>query len=242
MSKTVRVANYQEWLYGNYRSGFKTNLPSEGYGVARLDELYGSFLEFKPDRVLELGAGTGEFVAWLKLRGVSHAWGVDRSPEQVLGAASCGRDVLEEDLFDALAACADESLDGLAALDLLEHLTRDQLVRLARESSRVLMPGGVFLIQVPNAHALRVAPIWASDLTHETLLSDDTLAQLFTPVGMKLERVWGVTPGFGKPSRALRTILWKIVSVVPRLIDWLEAGRPVRIYERVLCAVVRKSS
>lgn len=238
----MRDTSYQGWLYGSYRSGFKRNSPNDGHGVDRLDELYATFLKSNPQRVLELGAGTGEFVAWLKLRGVAQAWGVDRSSEQVLGAASCGRDVREGDLFDALAACADGSLDGLAALDLLEHLTRDQLVRLARESSRVLVPGGVFLIQVPNGHALRVAPVWASDLTHETLLCEDTLAQLFAPVSMRLERVWGVTPGFGKPSRALRTILWKIVSVGPRLIDWLEAGRPVRVYERVLCAIVTKSS
>lgn len=237
---TSSQMNYREWFYGSYQTGFKQVAPGEGHGLARLDELYGSFLSYGPKRVLELGAGTGEFVGWLKLRGVSEAWGVDFSKEQVLNARASGRDVREEDLFDALAACENGSLDGIAALDVLEHLTRDQLVQLALELSRVLAPGGVLLVQVPNGSAWRVEPIWLGDLTHETLLCDVSLAQLFAPVGMSLERAWGVTPGFGTPARAVRTILWKMVTVWPRTIDWLESGRSLKIYERNLCAIIRK--
>jgi SAM-dependent methyltransferase len=231
-------AGYRSLFYATYRSGFKGR--AEDSGARRLGEVYGSFLESKLDRVLELGAGPGEFVEWLTQRGVSEAWGVDNSAEQVEAARSRGRDVRQADLFEALSSCPDRSLDGLVALDVLEHLTRDQLVVVAREASRVLMPGGLFLVQVPNGHALRVGPVWSSDLTHETLLSDETLAQLFAPVGMKVERVWGVTPGFGKLTRAVRTLAWKMLTLWPRTLDLLEAGRTARVYERVMCALIRK--
>lgn len=229
---------YRTWFYSSYRSGFKG--AAEDSGAARLDEVYGRFVKQVPDRVLELGAGAGEFVEWLKHKGVGEAWGVDGSAEQVEAARARNRDVRQGDLFEALAACEASSLDGLVALDVVEHLTRDQLVTLAAEANRVLTPGGRFLVQVPNGHALRVGPIWSSDLTHETLLSDETLAQLFAPVGMKVEAVWGVTPGFQKLSRAVRTILWKLVTLWPRFLDLLESGRQMRVYERVLCALIRK--
>ena len=229
---------YRAWLYESYRSGFKG--PAEDAGARRLDEVYGRFVKKPPTRVLELGAGAGEFVEWLSSRGVGEAWGVDNAAEQVEAARVRGRDVRRGDLFETLAACDDDSLEGLVALDVIEHLTRDQLIALAREASRVLAAGGVFLVQAPNGHALRVGPIWSSDLTHETLLSDETLAQLFAPVGMKLEEVWGVTPGFGKPTRAIRTILWKLATCWPRFLDLVEAGRQMRVYERVMCALIRK--
>ncbi|MFN2453696.1 MAG: class I SAM-dependent methyltransferase [Pyrinomonadaceae bacterium] len=231
-------AGYRERLYGSYRSGFKG--ADADQGTARLNELYGRFLSRELTNVLELGAGTGEVVEWLGGHGVAKAWGVDFSAEQVAQAVARGRAVREANLFEALAGCADASLDGIIALDVLEHLTRDQLVLLADEVARVLVQGGAMLVQVPNGHAWRVAPVWSGDLTHETLLTDQTLAQLFVPTGMRVEAVWGVTAGRGKPTRAIRTALWKIITLWPKLIDTLEAGRPVRVYERVLCAIIRK--
>jgi SAM-dependent methyltransferase len=231
---------YREWLYGSYRSGFKG--PSVSVDQRRLDELYRVFLARRPARVLELGAGAGDVVEWLRARGVKEAWGVDGSAEQVAEARTRGREVREGDLLEVLGACADASLDGLIALDVLEHLTRDQLVRLAMECARVLAPGGSLLVQTPNGQAWRVAPVWLGDLTHETLLCEATLSQLFAPAGMNVERAWGVTPGFGNPVRVLRTLLWHIMVIGPKFIDWLEAGRPLRTYERVFCALLRKSS
>lgn len=233
------VTTYRGWLYGRYVTG-----AAAGAGrldSRRMDELYGRFLTSRPRRVLEIGAGAGDVVAWLRERGVDDVWGVDTAVDQLDAASALGRDVRCSDLFEALAACDDGSLDGLVAIDVLEHLTRDELVRVATEAARVLAPGAAFLVQVPNGHALRVGPIWTGDLTHETLLSDVTLAQLFAPAGLTLESVWGVTPGYGKLSRAIRTVLWKLITVGARLVDILESGRTERVYERVFCALLRKA-
>src|SRR5207245_8568112 len=121
------------------------------------------------------------------------------------------------------------SVDGLVAIDVLEHLTRNELVRLACEVHRTLRPGGRLLVQIPNGEALRPGPVWAGDLTHETLLSAGSLAQLLAPVGMQMVNVWGVTPGYCKVSRAVRTLLWKSLTLGPWLVDVIESVRAPRV-------------
>src|SRR5206468_3213772 len=115
--------------------------------TARLDELYAAFLSPPPRRALELGAGAGDVVAWLRDRGVD-AWGIDVAAEQVETACAQGRDVRQGDLLAALGALAPGEVDALLALDVLEHLSRDQLVGAAREAGRVLPSGGRFILQV----------------------------------------------------------------------------------------------
>src|SRR5262249_60164556 len=82
--------SYREWLYESYRSAFKG--PHAPVETARLDELYAAFLSPPPRRALELGAGAGDVVAWLRERGVD-AWGIDAAAEQVEAAGAHGRGV-----------------------------------------------------------------------------------------------------------------------------------------------------
>ena len=46
----------------------------------------------------------------------------------------------------------DAHFDGVVAFSILEHLKRDELQEAAREVSRVLQPGGRFLVGCPAVH------------------------------------------------------------------------------------------
>src|SRR5262249_10883649 len=208
--------SYREWLYESYRSAFKG--PHAPVETARLDELYAAFLSPPPRRALELGAGAGDVVAWLRERGVD-AWGIDAAAEQVEAACAHGRDVRRGDLLATLSALAPGEVDALLSLDVLEHLSRDQLVEAALTAGRVLPTGGSFLLLVPNGEALRPLPTYSADLTHETLLSVESISQLFAPAGLRIERVRGVTPGWQKPSRVVRSVLWRAIRAAARAVD-----------------------
>lgn len=60
--------------------------------------------------------------------------------------------VVKLDVFEALASLPDASVDYVHSEQFLEHFTRQEGFRLARECARVLRPGGVMRTQVPDLH------------------------------------------------------------------------------------------
>ncbi len=117
-----------------------------------------SLLGRAPDRsVIDLGCGTGEHVAFFSTEEV-RAVGLDRSEAMIEAAkdyeeAGKGRFVLG-DAMEARAALGDERPFGLAIClgnVLPPHVTEDaELARLLASAHEVLMPGGLFLIQILN--------------------------------------------------------------------------------------------
>ncbi|MBI5153660.1 class I SAM-dependent methyltransferase [Candidatus Poribacteria bacterium] len=94
-------------------------------------------------RVLDVGCGTGLMLQTLA------AWrpiGLDFSR---LALKFCGQRGLHQTIQGDVVhlPLADESLDLILALDLMEHVERDDL--LIREFNRVLRPGGHLMITVP---------------------------------------------------------------------------------------------
>ena len=225
-------------LYDTYRSTFKGDPhPIE---PALMRERYGRLLRRNLAPGIDLGAGSGEFIEWLSVEGVNGVWGIDISSEQVAAAARLGRDVRHGDIETMLRSVPDGSLQALFARDVLEHLDKPAVFHLAAEASRTLASGGLFFVQVPNGYAVRSETVWAGDFTHVTLFSEDSLAQVMRSAGFSLLDVWGITPGKLTPLRLVRHLGWTLIKSLYMLVDIVESGRRVRVYERVLCASFQK--
>jgi SAM-dependent methyltransferase len=118
-----------------------------------------------PDRVLDLGCGTGELARALAAAGLQVA-GCDISPQMLLHAArDCGRGAgwvqLEPDWQRLPFASA--AFDVVVTASLLEYV-RDPAVVLY-ECARVLRPGGIMLYTVPDLrHPVRWAEWCAQQL------------------------------------------------------------------------------
>jgi len=221
-------------LYATYRSSFKGEPHPIEPGL--MTERYGRLLRRTLEPGIDLGAGSGEFIEWLSREGVKGVWGVDISPEQVQAATERRRDVRIGELFTVLGSTADQSLASLFARDVLEHLDKPQLRTFAAEAARVLRPGGILFVQVPNAAGLRFGPVWAGDLTHTTMLSGASLGQLMRSAGLVTDAMWGITPGRQTLARRLRSIAWALIATAVSLVDLVESGTREAVYERVLCA------
>ena len=145
-----------------------------------------------PERsVIDLGCGTGEHVAFFADEG-ARAVGLDRSESMI--TAACEHEALGRGRFvlgDALEAAellADEPPFGLAIClgNMLPYVQEDaDLARFAEQAARVLVPGGLLLIQVLN-----YAGIEASGKRHLPLNfreGDDgeeiVFLRLMTPLG-----------------------------------------------------------
>lgn len=106
--------------------------------------------------VVDLGCGTGEHVAFLAAEGC-RAVGIDRSEDMLEAARSHERAgharFVQADLLEAARALGDEPPFGLAIClgNVLPHLESDEdAARLLAEVARLLVPGGLLLVQILN--------------------------------------------------------------------------------------------
>jgi SAM-dependent methyltransferase len=135
--------------------------------------------------VLDLGCGRGELLDLLRERGVS-ARGVEANAEMAEVCRTRGLDVEVGDALSVVAAQPDESLGGLVALQVVEHLEPDYLVRLIEAAHAKLRPGSLIVLETINA-ACWVAffESYIRDITHVRPLHPDTLKFLVVAAGFE---------------------------------------------------------
>ena len=98
--------------------------------------------------IADLGCGRGELVRLLTEHGAT-AVGVDTNTGQV--ADDDQQLLIEDDLFRWLDGQPDGSLRAVTSAHVVEHLPTDLQIRLVFEAYRVLAPGGVLVLETPNA-------------------------------------------------------------------------------------------
>ena len=107
-------------------------------------------------RVLDLGCGSGELLAWLQRHKGCTGYGVELADANVQGCVQRGVNVIQLNLEDGLALFEDRSFDVVLQIDTLQHLRNTE--RMLRETARV---GRIGIVAFPNfAHwpnRLRVA-------------------------------------------------------------------------------------
>ncbi len=138
------------------------------------------------DKVLDLGCGRGEWLELLKSIGAEPV-GVDLNENTVSLCRRKGLSVVQDDLFDYLERQEDSSLDGITAIQVVEHLTPVQLLRLTQLCYRKLKFGGHIIFETQNpavvytmtnyflvdpTHIRPVHPTWAKYVLENTGFSD----------------------------------------------------------------------
>lgn len=124
---------------------------------------------------LDLGCGRGEWLQTLASAGFE-ARGIDMGGAMVASCTEAGLDVRKLSAHDALRALPDASLDLVSAFHLIEHLSWNELYTLVSEILRTLKPGGMLLLETPNAQNLLVASqTFYKDPTHRNPVHPDTL-------------------------------------------------------------------
>ena len=114
----------------------------------------------------ELACGHGSFLCWLKERHFTRLTGVEASREQTTFARQTGAMVCEMDVNHWLAQQPDASQHALVAIDLIEHLAKDDFMELLKSSRRVLAPNGRLILRYPNGDSPLVGMNLFNDVTH----------------------------------------------------------------------------
>jgi len=99
----------------------------------------------KGSRVLDLGCGNGEFLAYLRETRQCSGYGVEIADDNVLACARRGVNVIQLNLEEGLALFEDQSFDVVLQLETLQHLRNTE--KMLRETARV---GRIGIVTFPN--------------------------------------------------------------------------------------------
>jgi SAM-dependent methyltransferase len=105
--------------------------------------------------ILDIGCGRGEFLELLGEAGIK-AKGVDLDLDMVLYCQEKGLDVVNADALAYLDSLPDESLGGIFAAQVIEHLEAGRITELMKLCQQKLQPGGTLIFETPNPTCLTV--------------------------------------------------------------------------------------
>ena len=190
--------------------------------IKRFDREVWEPATFRADhRVLELGCGTGLFLAYLEAKGVAEFLGIDQDPalagvvpEPVRGNFR----VADIWAFLEQASGEGDRFDRIALFDVLEHFDAEAGCQLLMKIKDVLAPDGAIVVKVPNAGSPWGQQFQYGDLTHKTAYTPESMAQQAVAAGLICRKAY--PHRLGSPARRrwealLHGILDRIVTTPP---------------------------
>jgi glycosyltransferase involved in cell wall biosynthesis/2-polyprenyl-3-methyl-5-hydroxy-6-metoxy-1,4-benzoquinol methylase len=142
--------------------------------------------------VVDFGCGRGEMLDLLTEVG-TEVIGVDTDESMIERCEAKGHKVLCEDGLAYLAGLEAESIGAVFSAQVIEHLDVGQLLELLDQSVRVLEPGGLFIAETVNPHALHGFKTFWVDLTHRVPIFPEVLVAHCRNAGFAEARI--VFPG-----------------------------------------------
>ncbi len=130
------------------------------------------------DQVLDLGCGLGGLLYLSQRLGCGPLTGVNLCLEEIsIAQKYVSASFHHEDVICYLQHST-ECFDWIGCLNLLEHLSKDQVVELLRLCREHLRPGGVMVAMVPNAISpySGITRYW--DFTHQLAFTPNNFRQL----------------------------------------------------------------
>jgi SAM-dependent methyltransferase len=154
-------------------------------------------------RTLDVGCGIGRNLGILSPGSV----GVDHNSESIALARAKGYQActVQEFLDGELAVPA--SFDGLLVAHVIEHMDREQALKLLGEYLPFVRPGGRVFLVCPQERG------YASDPTHVWFAQGEDLAGLVETLGLELERTFS----FPFPRKAGKLFIYNEFCVTARI-------------------------
>jgi 2-polyprenyl-3-methyl-5-hydroxy-6-metoxy-1,4-benzoquinol methylase len=172
--------------------------------IERRTRIYPELFKDARGPVLDIGSGRGELLRLFKAAGIE-SYGVDLDTVMVNVANSNGCKTMYGDGIAHLRSLEDGSLGGVVAVQVVEHLTREQLKELCELVKRKVKPGGRIAFETINPQSLlALSSNYFRDPTHVWPMHPDTLGYMATLAGLKILEVKMLSPV--SPNHLLKEI------------------------------------
>lgn len=206
---------YERYITTSFYGEFEMSFPK----VEQFKHDMGTlFPTDKNAKCLDIGVGRGEMLFLWRQLGYPRCEGIDISREVVdFCTRMFGEGIVMhiDDTAEYLAV-KKKSYDVITMIDVLEHIPRDDVLRVMTKVHEALCDGGVLIIQTPNMNSLFPSIHRYNDLTHEVGYQEHSLEQLMKWAGFSSFQFFGSY----LPPKSLK-------------------GRTRLVLQRLLCATVR---
>lgn len=141
---------------------------------------------------LDLGCGRGEWLQLLAEHNID-AEGVDLDLGMLQAAQAQGLKVRHADAIQALRDLPDGAVAAVSAFHLVEHLRFEDMQALVEQAYRVLVPGGLLILETPNPDNLQVSTSnFYLDPSHIRPIPSTLLAFIAQQAGFARSKVLGL--------------------------------------------------
>ncbi len=139
--------------------------------------------------IVEIGSGRGELLDVFRDREIE-AYGVDIDAAMTALCRQKGHNVVDGDGIEHLASKENRSIGGVIAVQVVEHLQREQLERFFRVCAEKIVVGGSLIVETINPQSLlALSSNYFRDPTHVWPLHPDTLSYQMELSGLTVREV-----------------------------------------------------
>lgn len=183
-------SDYRNKFYTRYVSAFKAQTGgirdykfSDGKLIPLLKPWLGNLN--RDAHCLDLGCGHGNVLHALRTLGFQRLEGVDLSAEQVEIARKEFPQVEQMGVMEKLQMATPATYNLITLFDVIEHLTKTEILDLFELIASRLAPGGMLIVHCPNGDSPFVGTVRYGDFTHETVLTPQSARNLCNLYGLK---------------------------------------------------------
>lgn len=230
--------DYRERCYQNYTGSLwehTHSLSKEEYEFfAKISRTrYKDILPKNRDvKIIDIACGGGHFLYFLKKEGYTNIQGIDLSEGQLELARKMElKNIQKADLFEYMPKHP-ECFDMIVANDIIEHLKKDEILKLLDIIHQSLVPGGRVLISTPNACSLLGAGLIDIDFTHEQGFTPESLRQVLIVCKFEDVSVYGEKPITHDLKSTLRAGLWWCMKKALSFYTIIERGTGRGMWKR----------
>jgi 2-polyprenyl-3-methyl-5-hydroxy-6-metoxy-1,4-benzoquinol methylase len=221
--------DYRIKFYARYVSAFKAQtgeISDYKFSDSKLIPILKPWIDNlnRNARCLDLGCGHGNILHALRTLGFQRLEGVDLSVEQVEIARQKFPSVEQMSLMEKLQMVPPASYDLITLFDVIEHLTKAEILELFERIVSCLAPKEILIMHCPNGDSPFVGTVRYGDFTHETILTPQSahnLCNLFNLSNFEVCEHLGASTSI---KGIIRQLGWKSVRAAIRFCHLVETG------------------
>jgi O-antigen chain-terminating methyltransferase len=170
----------------------------------------------RPWRAVDYGCGRGEWLQLVRGRGWD-AIGIDTNPSMLREAAALSLQVQCGDMIEHISAQPAQSVVLVSAFHVVEHIPQDAVFDFVRHAARVLLPGGLLILETPNPENVAVGTSnFYLDPTHQRPIPPLLLQFVVQQAGFEAAHVVRLNGEAEEgPARTLEQVLRPLFSRAP---------------------------